>query len=89
MDLGIAGKKAIICTPSRGLGNACATALASEGIAVTNNGCDGATLDEAAEEIRRNSAVEVIAIVADIDTPEGRASLLAACPDADILVNNN
>jgi 3-oxoacyl-[acyl-carrier protein] reductase len=88
MDLGIQGRRALLTASSRGLGKACAVALAREGVAVTINGLDQAHLDDAAAEIRQSGG-EVTTIAADINTHEGRATLLEACPDPDILVNNN
>jgi 3-oxoacyl-[acyl-carrier protein] reductase len=88
MDLGIQGRKALLTASSRGLGKACAVALAREGVDVTINGLDQAHLDAAAAEIR-GFGVEVTAVAADINTADGRAALLEACPDPDILVNNN
>jgi 3-oxoacyl-[acyl-carrier protein] reductase len=89
MDLGIRGRKAIICASSQGLGKGCAMALAEAGVSLVINGRDQVLLDKTAEEIRRASAVEVIPVVADIGTAEGQARLLAACPAPDILINNN
>ncbi len=89
MDLGIAGRRALVCASSRGLGRACARALAAEGVEVVVNGRDAARLEATAEEIRRESGVGVTAVVADLCTEEGRSALLAACPDPDMLVNNN
>ena len=89
MDLGIAGRKAIVCASSRGLGKACAMALAEAGCTVVINGRDAATLGATAEEIRKATGATVIPVVADVSTPEGQDALLAACPDPDILVNNN
>ena len=89
MDLGIAGRRALVCASSRGLGRACARALAAEGVEVVVNGRDAARLEATAEEIRRESDVRVTAVVADLCTEEGRAALLSACPEPDILVNNN
>jgi 3-oxoacyl-[acyl-carrier protein] reductase len=89
MDLGIAGRRALVCASSRGLGRACARALAAEGVEIVVNGRDAARLEATAEEIRRESDVRVTAVIADLCTEEGRAALLAACPDPDILVNNN
>jgi 3-oxoacyl-[acyl-carrier protein] reductase len=89
MDLGIRGRKAIVCASSRGLGKACAMSLAREGCDVTINGLDQARLEAAADEISRATSARVTPIRADITTDEGRAALVAACPDADILVNNN
>jgi 3-oxoacyl-[acyl-carrier protein] reductase len=89
MDLGIKGRKAVICASSQGLGLACATALAREGCVVTINGRDEAKLKKAVEQIRAATAAEATAVSADINTEGGRAKLVASCPEADILVNNN
>ena len=89
MDLGIAGRKAIVCASSKGLGRACAEALARAGCEVVINGRDGATLEPVAAEIRAATGAKVSAVVADVATPEGQAALFAACPEPDILVNNN
>ncbi|MGE5467186.1 MAG: SDR family oxidoreductase [Ignavibacteria bacterium] len=88
MDLGIAGRKALVCAASKGLGRACAFALAREGVAVTIVARGQAALEATAAEIRAASGVEVRAVAADIATAEGRAAALAACPQPDILVNN-
>ena len=88
MDLGLAGRKAIVCASSRGLGRGCATSLAREGVAVTINGRDAATLEETAAAIRTETGADVTTVAADVTTPEGQAALLAACPEPDILVNN-
>jgi 3-oxoacyl-[acyl-carrier protein] reductase len=89
MDLGINGRKAIVCASSRGLGKGCAQALARAGASLVINGRDAATLDRTAEEIRRATGASVIPVVANVATPEGQRALLAACPDPDILINNN
>ncbi len=89
MDLGINGRKAMVCASSKGLGLACATALAREGAQVWINGRDAARLEAAQARIARETGASVMAVVGDLDTAEGRAALLAACPDPDILVNNN
>jgi 3-oxoacyl-[acyl-carrier protein] reductase len=89
MDLGLTGRKAIVCASSRGLGRACARALAAEGVAVVINGRDAERLTATAEDLRAASGASVTAVVADLNTEEGRAALLAACPEPDILVNNN
>lgn len=89
MDLGISGKKAIVCASSRGIGKGCAMALAEAGCDVVINGRDQAVLDATAAEIREKHKVNVIAVAADVSTPEGQKALLAACPNPDILVNNN
>jgi 3-oxoacyl-[acyl-carrier protein] reductase len=89
VDLGIAGTQAIVCASSRGLGHACATALAAEGVLVVLNGRDASLLEQAAAALEAQFAVEVRAVCADVTTTEGRAALLAACPTPDILINNN
>jgi 3-oxoacyl-[acyl-carrier protein] reductase len=89
MDLGIAGRKAIVCASSRGLGKGCALALAEAGCDVVINGRSDRTLGATAEEIRSRFNVRIVPVVADVSTSEGQKALLAACPDPDILVNNN
>jgi 3-oxoacyl-[acyl-carrier protein] reductase len=89
MDLGIAGRKAIVCASSRGLGRACAQALAQAGCEVVINGRDKARLDETAAEMAKATGAKIIAVAADVGTAEGQAALFAACPEPDILVNNN
>jgi 3-oxoacyl-[acyl-carrier protein] reductase len=89
MDLGIAGRTAILCASSAGLGRGCAEALAQAGARIVLNGRDAARLEATAEAIRQSTGAEVIAVVADVGTEEGRQALLAAAPHADILVNNN
>ena len=89
MDLGIAGRKAIVCASSRGLGRACATALAEAGCAVAINGRDAARLEKTAADIRAATGAAVIAVAGDLDDPAARDALIEACPEPDILVNNN
>lgn len=89
MDLGLSGKKAIVCASSQGLGRACAEALAAEGVDVVINGRDAEKLARVADELRAAYRVEVTPVAADILTADGRAALLAACPEPDILVTNN
>jgi 3-oxoacyl-[acyl-carrier protein] reductase len=88
MDLGISGRRALVCAASTGLGKACAMALAREGVAVTITARGAEALEATAAEIRAATGVAVDAVAGDITTPEGRAAALAACPDPDILVNN-
>ena len=88
MDLGIAGRKAIVCGSSRGLGRGCAEALAAEGCEVLVNGIDEARLEQAAGQIREATGAKIIAVAADVTTPEGREALLSGMPDPDILVTN-
>lgn len=89
MDLGIAGRRALVCASSKGLGRACALALAREGCAVTINGRDRPRLEAAAGEIRALTGQSIRPVVADLNTHAGRETLLAACGDIDILVTNN
>ena len=89
MELGLKGKKAIVCASSRGLGRGCALALAKEGVSLVINGVDQERILRTADEIAKRTSVEVKPIAADLDDPEGRAALLDACPDPDILINNN
>jgi 3-oxoacyl-[acyl-carrier protein] reductase len=87
MDFGIRGRKALLSGASRGLGKACALALAQEGVDVTIVARTREPLERTADEIRRTGA-SVTAVAADITTPHGREAALAACPAPDILVNN-
>ena len=89
MDLGIRGKKAIVCASSRGLGKGCAMALAEAGCDLVVNGRDAKTLAATAGEIRERFGVAVVEIVGDVADPKVQKELLAACPNPDILVNNN
>ena len=89
MDLGIAGRRAIVCASSKGLGRGCAMALAAEGVEVVINGRDEAVLARTAEEIRQATGARVIAVAVDVSTKAGQDALFAACPEPDILVNNN
>ncbi len=88
MDMGLKGRTALVCAASKGLGRACAMALAREGVTVTITARGAETLAHTAEEIRDATGVTVIAVPGDIATPEGRAAALAACPAPDILINN-
>jgi 3-oxoacyl-[acyl-carrier protein] reductase len=88
MDLGIHGRKAIVCAASKGLGYGCAVALAREGVDLTLNARTSGPLEAAAAEIRAQTGVKVTTISGDITTPAVRAALLASCPDPDILVTN-
>ncbi len=89
MDLGIAGRTAVVCASSRGLGRACAEALAAEGVNVVINGLDADRLANTLKEMQARHKVEVKAVQADITTKDGRDKLLGVCADPDILVNNN
>ncbi|WP_323783454.1 SDR family oxidoreductase [Thalassovita sp.] len=88
MDLGISGKKAIVCASSKGLGRGCAEALAQAGVNLVMNARGAEALEAAAQEIRQKYGVEVTTVAADVTTEEGRARLLEAAGEVDILVNN-
>lgn len=88
MDLGLKGKSAIVCAASKGLGRGCAEALAAEGVSLTINARSADALEQTASEIRDAHGVSVTAVAADVSTEEGRAALLEAAPNPDILVNN-
>jgi 3-oxoacyl-[acyl-carrier protein] reductase len=89
MDLGIAGKWALVCAASKGLGKGCAQALAREGVNLVITARGDAALQATAAELRTlHPAITVHAVAGDITTAEGRAQALAACPQVDILVNN-
>ena len=88
MDLGLKGRKAIVTAASRGLGLAAARSLAREGVALTINARSAEAVEAAADGIRAEFGVPVTAVAADFNTAEGRAALLAAAGDVDILVNN-
>jgi 3-oxoacyl-[acyl-carrier protein] reductase len=88
MDLGIRGRRALVCASSKGLGRGCAFALAREGVDVTLVARGAEALERTAAEIRAATGVTVTIVAADIVTAEGRAAALAACPQPDILVNN-
>ena len=88
MDLGIAGKKALVCASSKGLGRGCAMALAREGVLLTMTARTPETLETAAQEIRDETGANITTVAGDITTEEGREAALSACPEPDILVNN-
>src|ERR1700722_17706703 len=89
MDLGIAGRKAIVCASSKGLGYGCAKALAEAGCEVVLNGRSEAPLAAAAAELKRVTNAKITAVAADVASPDGPKALFAACPEPDILINNN
>ena len=89
MDLGIAGRWALVCAASKGLGKGCAKALVEEGVNVVITARGDEALQATAAELRAlNPAAQVIAVAGDITTSAGRSAALAACPQVDILVNN-
>jgi len=88
MDFGIAGKKALVCAASKGLGKGCAMALAEGGVELVILARGRDALEATAAEIRAKTGAKVTTVACDITTPEGRKAALAACPSPDILVNN-
>ncbi len=86
---GNAGRTAIICASSRGLGRGAAFALAEAGCKIVVNGRDAARLDQTAADIRAATGATVIAVAADVSTREGQQALLGAAGIPDILINNN
>ncbi|MCQ0092946.1 SDR family oxidoreductase [Roseovarius sp. M141] len=88
MDMGLTGKRALVCASSKGLGLGCARALAAEGVDLVMNARGQDALDAAAETIRAEFGVDVTTIVADITTEAGQAAVLEAAGDLDILVTN-
>ena len=89
MNLGIEGKTAIVCASTSGLGKACAEALLAEGVHVVINGRHTQRIQAVADELLARWPGQVVGVAGDVTTPDGRNALLAACPNPDILVNNN
>ena len=90
MDLGISGRRAIVCASSRGLGKACALSLARNGVHVTLNGRDEDVLAATVAEIEKTAPdVEVRAVAGSVSDQQCQQALLDATPNAGILVNNN
>src|SRR3984957_16644463 len=89
MDFGIKGKKAIVCAASKGLGRACALALAREGVELVITARTAADLEATAAMIRQQTGAKVTPVAGAISTDPGRAAALAPRPEPDILVNNN
>jgi 3-oxoacyl-[acyl-carrier protein] reductase len=88
MDLGLRGRKAIVCAASKGLGKSCAIALGTEGVELVIAARGRDVLEQSAAEILAKTGVKPATVAADVTTAEGRAEILAACPDPDILINN-
>jgi 3-oxoacyl-[acyl-carrier protein] reductase len=88
MDMGIKGRKAIVCAASKGLGKGCAMALAMEGVDLVINARTADVLEATAAEIRKATGVKVTAVACDVTKPEGRTTVLQACPEPDIVINN-
>jgi len=88
MDLGIKGKRALVCASSKGLGLGCARALAEAGVNLVMNARGAEALEASAAAIRADFGVEVVTVAADVSTDEGRKRLLEVATGVDILVNN-
>ena len=88
MDLGISGKRAIVCASSKGLGRGCAEALAAAGVDLVLNARGAEALEATAESIRSQYNVNVAPVAADITSDDGRAKVLEETGNVDILVNN-
>lgn len=88
MDLGIRGKRALVCASSKGLGLGCATALAEAGVDLVMNARGAEALETAADDLRRRFQVRVETVAADVTAEDGRARVLAAAAGVDILVTN-
>lgn len=88
MDLGISGRRAIVCGASAGLGRGVAMSLAREGVILTLAARGEERLSRTAHEIETETGARVTAVACDVTTETGREALLAAEPDPDILVNN-
>jgi 3-oxoacyl-[acyl-carrier protein] reductase len=89
MNLGIAGKTALVCGASRGLGRACAEALAREGVNLVIVARTREVLEHSGAAIAQATAVKVSAVAADLTTAAGRDAAIAACPAPDILITNS
>ena len=88
MDLGIKGKKALVCASSKGLGLGCAEVLAQAGVDLVMNARGAEALEASAERLRQEYGVQITTVAADVATAEGQAAVIAAAQDVDILVNN-
>jgi 3-oxoacyl-[acyl-carrier protein] reductase len=88
MNLGIKGRRALVCAASKGLGLGCARALAGDGVDLVMNARGAPALEAAAETIRTDFGVDVVTVAADITTEDGRAAVLNAAGSLDILVTN-
>ncbi len=88
MDLGIRGKRALVCASSKGLGLGCAEALAAAGVDLVMNARGGKALEAEAAHLRSEHGVEVQTVACDVTSPEGQAQVIAAAEGVDILVTN-
>lgn len=88
MDLGIKGKRALVCASSKGLGRGCAEALAEAGVDLVMNARGAEALETTAQSIRDQYGVSVTTVAADVVSEDGRAQVLEAAGQVDILVTN-
>jgi len=88
MELGIAGKRALVCASSKGLGRGCAESLAAEGVNLVLNARGVEALEDTAQSIRDAHGVDVVTVAADVTTPEGQKAVIDAAQGVDILVTN-
>ena len=88
MDMGIAGKTALVCASSKGLGRGCAEALAAEGVHLVMNARNSKGLEVVAEELRFNYEIDITTVACDVTTPEGQSKILETAGSVDILVTN-
>ena len=88
MDLGIRGRRAVVCASSKGLGRGCAEALAAAGCDLVVNARGAEALEATAAAIREAHGVSVEAVAADVATPEGQRAVIEAAGPVDILVTN-
>jgi len=88
MDLKLTGRTAIVCGASKGLGRACAEQLAEAGVELVVAARTENDMQAAAADIMAQTGTKVSGVAADVVTPEGRAAILSACPEPDILINN-
>ena len=88
MDLGISGRKAIVCASSRGLGKACAENLAKEGVEIIINGTNEENVFKTETEFKEKGYI-VSSVIGPMEDSSTREALLKVCPDPDILINNS
>ncbi|WP_375280545.1 SDR family oxidoreductase [Pseudooctadecabacter sp.] len=88
MDMGLKGKRALVCASSKGLGRGCAEALAGEGVDLILNARGAEALEATAAEIRDLHGVDVVTVAGDITDGEVQAQVIKAAQGVDILVNN-
>lgn len=88
MDLGLAGRTAILLGSSRGLGRACAESLAREGVHVVINGRSETDVQTTVQSLRDTYGIEVHAVIGDSTLAQVQDELLRVCPEPDIVLLN-